>query len=110
MTLAKHWLRPSNTTQYLYHTNLVASSDCYVTLLLNRTGPVESVYHHRVKHFLHALQALSVYHDHRATIAPIAHVTWTYRVYRLSSHNGACYIGLLCCRNLDGHTHRYQIR
>jgi hypothetical protein len=29
---------------------------------------------------------------------------WTYRVPRLSSHNCACYEGLLCCRSPDGRT------
>ena len=36
----------------------------------------------------------------RATIAPVAHVAWIYRVPQLSSHNCACcayYEGLLCC-------------
>jgi hypothetical protein len=42
MTLAKHWLRPGNTTQYLCRMNLAASFICYIALLLNRTTPVES--------------------------------------------------------------------
>jgi hypothetical protein len=90
MALAEHWLRPRNTTQYLCSTNLAASCGCYVTLSLNQTAPIESDCHRRVAYFLHALQALSVYRDHRVIIAPVAHVTWTYRVPRLLSHNCAC--------------------
>jgi hypothetical protein len=43
----------------------------------------------------------------RATIAPIAHVAWIYRVPQLPSHNCACcayYEGLLYCRSPDGCT------
>jgi hypothetical protein len=39
MALAEHWLRPSNTTQYLYRTNLAASCDCYVALSFIWTAP-----------------------------------------------------------------------
>jgi hypothetical protein len=42
MTLAEHWLRPGNTTQYLCRTNLAASCDCYIAVSFNRTAPVES--------------------------------------------------------------------
>jgi hypothetical protein len=45
MALAEPWLRPGNTTQYLCRTNLAASFDCYVALLLNRTTLVESDRH-----------------------------------------------------------------
>jgi hypothetical protein len=41
MTLVEHWLRPGNTTHYLYRKNLIASCDCHVELSLNRTTPVE---------------------------------------------------------------------
>jgi ribosomal protein S26 len=47
-----------------------------------------------------------------ATIAPVAHVAWIYRVPQLSSHNCvycACYEGLLCCRSPDGRT-RIDVR
>jgi hypothetical protein len=97
MALVKYWLRPGNMTHYLCRTNLVASCDCYVALSLGRTTPIESDCHHRVAYFSHALQARFVWHDHRATIAPVAHVAWTYHVPRLSSHNCACcacYVGL----------------
>jgi hypothetical protein len=40
MTLAEHWLRPYNTTQYLCHTNLTAPCDCYVALSLNQSLPL----------------------------------------------------------------------
>jgi hypothetical protein len=90
MALAKHWLRPSNTTHYLCRKNLVVSCDCYVVLSLNRTTPVESDRQNRVAYFLHALQARFDRHDQRATIAPVAHVAWIYPVSRLSSHNYAC--------------------
>jgi hypothetical protein len=43
----------------------------------------------------------------RATITPVAHVTWTYPVPQLPSHNCACcayYEGLLYCRSPDGRT------
>jgi hypothetical protein len=48
----------------------------------------------------------------RATIAPVAHVAWIYRVPQLSSHNCACcayYEGLLYCRSPDGRT-RINVR
>jgi hypothetical protein len=108
MALAKYWMRPGNMTHYLCRTNLVASCDCYVALSLSRTTPVESDCHHRVTYFSHALQARFVCHDHRVTIAPVAHIAWTYLVHRLSSHNCACcacYEGLLCCRTPDGRAH-----
>jgi ribosomal protein S26 len=47
-----------------------------------------------------------------ATIAPVAHVAWIYRVPQLPSHNCvycACYEGLLCCRSPDGRT-RIDVR
>jgi hypothetical protein len=93
----EHWLRPGNTTHYLCRTNLAASCDCSVALSLSRTTLVESDHHHRVAYFLHALQTRFDRHDQRATIAPVAHVAWTYPVPRLSSHNCvccACYRGL----------------
>jgi hypothetical protein len=108
MALSKHWLCPSNTTRYLCRTNLAASCDCYVKLSLSRTVPVESDRHRRVVYFSHALQALFVCRDRRATIAHVAHVTWTYLVPRLPSHNCACfacYESLLCCDSPDGRTH-----
>jgi hypothetical protein len=107
MALAKYWLRPHNTTQYLCHTNLVVSCDWYIALSLNQTAPVESGCHRRVAYFSHALLALFVYRDHRDTNAPVAHVVWTFRVPRLSSHICACcacYEGLLCCRSPDSRT------
>jgi hypothetical protein len=55
MTLAKHWLRPRNTTHYLCRKNLAVSCDCYVVLSLNRTTPVELDRHRRVTYFSHAL-------------------------------------------------------
>jgi hypothetical protein len=55
MALAKHWLRPGNTTHYLYRKNLTASCDCYVVLSLNRTTPVELGQHRQVTYFSHAL-------------------------------------------------------
>jgi hypothetical protein len=55
MTLAEHWLRPRNTTQYLCHTNLVVSCDCYVTISLNRTTPIELDHSCQVAYFLYAL-------------------------------------------------------
>jgi hypothetical protein len=90
----------------LWRTNL-ASCDCYVALSFNQTAPVEWDCHRRVAYFLHALLALFVYRDHRDTNASIAHVVWTFRVPRLSSHICACcacYEGLLCCRSSDGRT------
>jgi hypothetical protein len=105
MTLAEHWLRHSNTTQYLCHTNLVASCDCYVALSLSRTTPVESDRHRRVVYFSHVLQARFVYRDQRATVAPIVHVAWTYPVTQLPSHNCAycaCYGGLFVVVTLIG--------
>jgi hypothetical protein len=107
MALAKHLLRPGNTTQYLCLTNLAESCDCYVALSFNRTAPVESDRHRRVAYLSHALLALFVYRDHRDTNAPVVHVVWTFRVPRLSSHICACcacYKGLLCCRGPDGRT------
>jgi hypothetical protein len=47
-----------------------------------------------------------------ATITPVAHVAWIYRVPQLPSHNCvycACYEGLLCCRSPDGRT-RIDVR
>jgi hypothetical protein len=104
LILAKHWLCPGNTTQYLCHTNLAASCNCYVALSLNRTASVVSDHHRWVTHFL---QALRVWREHRATITPVAYVVCTYRVPWLSSHNCAyyaCYKGLLCCRSPNGRT------
>jgi hypothetical protein len=78
------------------------------TFTLIWTTLVESDCHHRVTYFLYALLALFVYRDHRDTNAPVAHVVWTFRVPRLSSHICACcacYEGLLCCRSPDGRTH-----
>jgi hypothetical protein len=95
MTLAKHWLRPGNMTQYLCRSNLAASCDCYVTLSLNRIAPVESDRYRRFTHFfrrpcrhypcvtiiepqlrlLRMLCGLIVYADYRATIASIVLVT-----------------------------------
>jgi hypothetical protein len=96
----------------LCRTNLAASCDCYVTLSFNRTAPVELDRHRRVAYFSHALQTLYVCHDHWATIAPVAHVAWTYRVPWLLSHNCACcayYEGLLYGRSPDGRT-RIDVR
>jgi hypothetical protein len=55
MALAKHWLRPGNTTHYLCRKNLAASCDCYVVLSLNWTTPVELDWHRRVTYFSHVL-------------------------------------------------------
>jgi hypothetical protein len=107
MALTKYWLRPGNTTQYFCRTNLAVSYDFYVALSFNQTALVESDCHSRVAYFSHALYALSICRDHRATIALVAHVAWTYRVPRLPSHNCACcayYKGLLCCHSPDGRT------
>jgi hypothetical protein len=90
----------------LCRTNL-ASYDCYVALWFNRIAPVEWDRHRRVAYFSHALLALFVYRDHRDINTPVAHVVWTFRVPRLSSHICACcscYEGLLCCRSPDGRT------
>jgi hypothetical protein len=94
-------------TQYLCRTNLFVSCDCYVTLSFSRTALIESDRHRRVTYFSHALQAPSIWRDHRTTIVLVAHVVWTYLVPRLSSHNCACcacYEDLLCCRRTDGRT------
>ena len=91
MTLAKHWLRPGNMTQYLCRSNLAASCDCYVTLSLNRIAPVESNRNRWVTHFsqpcrhypsvviiepqlrlLRTLCGFIMYPDYRATIAHVA--------------------------------------
>jgi hypothetical protein len=56
---------------------------------------------------LRMLRGLIMYPNYRATIAPVAHVAWIYRVPQLPSHNCACcayYEGLLYCRNPDGRT------
>jgi hypothetical protein len=51
MSMAEHWLRPGNTTQYLCRTNLAAPYDCHVALSFNRITPVESDLHRRVAYF-----------------------------------------------------------
>ena len=110
MALAEHWLRPGNTTQYFCRTNLATSGDCYVALSLNRTTLVESDHHCRAAYFF-ACPVGNVCLP-RATIAPVAHVAWTYRVPQLPRHNCACctyYEGLLCCYSPDGHT-RVDVR
>jgi hypothetical protein len=90
MILAEYSLRPGNTIQYLCHTNLAASCDCYVALSLNRIAPVESDRDRRVTYFLQAQQTLLICRDHWATIALVMPVAWTYQVLRLPSHNCAC--------------------
>jgi hypothetical protein len=94
----------------LCRSNLVASYDCYVALLLNRIAPIESYRHRRVTHFSWALKALHVCRNYWvaiALVAPVVHVACTYRVPQLPSHNRACcayYEGLLYCRSPDGRT------
>jgi hypothetical protein len=92
--LAKQWLRPGNTTQYLCRSNLAVSCDCYVALSLNRIAPVESDRHRRVTHFrrtcrhyrcvaiiesqlrlLRTLCGFIVYADYRDIIASVTLVT-----------------------------------
>jgi hypothetical protein len=51
MVLAKHWLRPGNTIQYLCRTNLAVSCDCYVALSFTQTALVESDRHRELRIF-----------------------------------------------------------
>jgi hypothetical protein len=91
--LAKYWLHPSNTMQYLCRTNLATSFDCYVTLSLNRTTPVESdviiesrIFRMPCRHclsvcrepqlrLLRTLRGFIVYPNYRAIIVPVALIT-----------------------------------
>jgi hypothetical protein len=94
MVLAEHWLYPGNTTQYLWRTNLAVSFDCYITLSLNQTTPVESdtIIESRIfcmpcRHsssvniiepqlcLLRMLRGLILYHDYWATNAPVVLIT-----------------------------------
>jgi hypothetical protein len=91
--LAKYWLRPGNTTQYLCRTILAASFDCYVTLSLNRTNPVESdviiesrIFRMPCRHclsvcrepqlrLLRTLRGFIMYPNYRAIIVHVALIT-----------------------------------
>jgi hypothetical protein len=58
--------------------------------LFNWTTPIKSDHYRRVTKSSQNLQELSVCRNHRATIAHVMHVAWTFRVPQLSSHNYTC--------------------